>query len=259
MLRSLKEQIEYTIVTKDGESGDVYDFLLRDDNWTIRFLVVDTLKWLPGRKIIIPPHVLDKPDRNNRVLPVTLTMDEIKGYPPLDEKEPVSHEYEKRLYKHFNWIPYWEQPFIGTMIPPRSSPLQFAAAGAEPPSEQPEKEPHDDLSEGAAELRSCREILDYAVHAKDGDVGSVDDLLADEEAWVTRHLVAKVKDHASGEKVLLAAPWVKSVNWGKSQVTFDLAREDIRSSPPYDPEQPVDRGVEEALYDHYGRPLDRVK
>ena len=52
---------------RDGEIGKVHSFLFDDDNWTIRYLVVDTGRWLPGRKVLIAPTALGRPDWQGRV------------------------------------------------------------------------------------------------------------------------------------------------------------------------------------------------
>jgi hypothetical protein len=46
----------YAIRASDGEIGTVVDFLFADDSWVVRWLVVDTGNWLPGRKDLLPPR-----------------------------------------------------------------------------------------------------------------------------------------------------------------------------------------------------------
>jgi hypothetical protein len=50
-LRSCHEVHGYHIATPDNAIGHVEDFLLDDESWTLRYLVVDTRNWLPGRKV----------------------------------------------------------------------------------------------------------------------------------------------------------------------------------------------------------------
>jgi hypothetical protein len=38
-------------------------------------------------------------------------------------------------------------------------------------------------------LRSCSAVMGYHLHAKDGDVGHVDDFLVDDRTWAIRYLV----------------------------------------------------------------------
>ena len=51
----------YTIEASDGELGSVSSFLFEDTSWIIRWLVVDTGKWLPGRQVLLPVSALDRP------------------------------------------------------------------------------------------------------------------------------------------------------------------------------------------------------
>jgi hypothetical protein len=48
MLHSIKELKGYVIAAEDGEIGRCKDFLFDDRHWAIRYMVVDTRKWLPG-------------------------------------------------------------------------------------------------------------------------------------------------------------------------------------------------------------------
>lgn len=43
-------------------------------NWAVRWLIVDTGAWLPGRKVLLPPSALGKPDSATRHPPAKLTM-----------------------------------------------------------------------------------------------------------------------------------------------------------------------------------------
>lgn len=45
----------YHLHATDGEIGHVEDFMVDDENWAIRFLVVATRNWLPGKKVIYHP------------------------------------------------------------------------------------------------------------------------------------------------------------------------------------------------------------
>ena len=62
MLRSLKELQGYTISATDGDIGSVHDFYFDDQHWTVRYLVVDTGGWLSGRRVLVSPLALGRPD-----------------------------------------------------------------------------------------------------------------------------------------------------------------------------------------------------
>jgi hypothetical protein len=53
MLLSIKQLQKYSILAADGAIGDSKDFYFDDQAWAVRYLVVDTSVWLPGRKVLI--------------------------------------------------------------------------------------------------------------------------------------------------------------------------------------------------------------
>jgi sporulation protein YlmC with PRC-barrel domain len=61
MLRNASAIKGYAIAASDGRIGTVSDFLFDDDSWLVRWLVVDTGKWLSGRKVLLPPLRLGAP------------------------------------------------------------------------------------------------------------------------------------------------------------------------------------------------------
>ena len=49
-LRSTHEVSGYHIQAAAGEIGHVEDFIIDDETWAIRFLIIDTQNWWPGKK-----------------------------------------------------------------------------------------------------------------------------------------------------------------------------------------------------------------
>jgi hypothetical protein len=58
----------------------------------------------------------------------------------------------------------------------------------------------------------------------------------------------------AGKKVLVAPAWIKRVDWAESKVHVTLTRAQIKTSPEYEPDRPVERAYETRLYDHDGHP-----
>ena len=54
-LHSAREVTGYYVQAADEDVGHVEDFLVDDRTWAIRYIVVDTRNWLPGRKVVISP------------------------------------------------------------------------------------------------------------------------------------------------------------------------------------------------------------
>lgn len=99
------------------------------------------------------------------------------------------------------------------------------------------------------ELRSTNEVVGHQVEATDGLIGSVADLLIDEN-WIIRYLIVDAQDQ--GKKVLLSPRWIERVNWTEPKIYAALNSESIKKAPGYDPSRPIKREHEARLYGYYG-------
>ena len=72
MLRSASHLKGTTIAATDGDIGSIQDLYFDDLTWTIRYLVVDTGTWLPGRQVLISPRSVGTVAEEDRI-PVALT------------------------------------------------------------------------------------------------------------------------------------------------------------------------------------------
>jgi hypothetical protein len=106
-LHSTRDVGGYEIQARDGEIGAVDDFLIDDHSWTIRWVVVDTARWLPGKKVLVSPEWVDAVAWGDRALRVALTRDQIQNAPEYDPDEPVRREYEVRLFEYYGRRSYW--------------------------------------------------------------------------------------------------------------------------------------------------------
>ena len=59
-LRGAKEVMGYYIEATDGDIGHVDDFVVDDDTWEIRYMVVDTKNWWPGKKVLVAPEWIER-------------------------------------------------------------------------------------------------------------------------------------------------------------------------------------------------------
>ena len=193
----------YAIAASDGELGSVSDFLFEDTSWIIRWLVVDTGKFLAGRKVLLPPSALRQPDPASRELPVALTMQQVKDSPDIASDQPVSRQMEGHIYRHYGWEPYWDAEYLpasGIVAAPfLEAPLH--AAGAKPLGDGPEIfEP----AMGDAHLRSAHKITGYHIHATDGEIGHVEDFILDDASWHIRYVTVDTHNWWPGKKVLIS-------------------------------------------------------
>lgn len=100
-LRSTKEVTGYNIKASDGEIGDVEDFLLNDSTWQIDYLVVDTGKWFPGKKVIISPKMIREIKWETSEVIVKATVDQVKQSPEYNVGKYLEDEYEANLQNYY--------------------------------------------------------------------------------------------------------------------------------------------------------------
>lgn len=250
MLRLMKPIVGYRLKAEDGTLGAVKDFLFDEEFWTVRHMVADTNKWLPGRKVLISPMSVKAIDWTAQKVDVLLTGEEVKKAPELNEDEPVSRAYERRWYDVYGFPYYWGTADIwgGGGVYPMELMRQ---AGQVPQFPQITENPEDK----DRVLRSAQEVEGYHIQAADGEIGHVHDFIMDDETWTIRYLVVDTRNWLPGRKVLLAPDWITAVHWAESDVTISLSRDAIRNAPEFDPSVPVNRKYEQSLYDYYGRPV----
>jgi hypothetical protein len=245
MLRSTNDIRHFFLKAEDGEIGRCHDFLFDDRYWMIRYMVADTRKWLPGRKVLISPISLENPDWRKQRFPVKLTREQIKESPPLETDKPVSRQYENRYFDYYNWPYYWIGPYPWGLYP---DPQQLEATENRRPEAEKELRPHD------SHLRSAKEVEGYHIQATDGEIGHVEDFLVDVTSWAIRYMVVDTRNWLPGRKVLIASDWLDDVSWPDQKVFVELKRKQVKESPEYNPSGTVDRRYESLVYNYYGFP-----
>ena len=100
-LRSTHDVIGHHIEAVDGEVGHVSDFILDDETWAIRYLVVDTQNWWPGKKVLIAPQWIERVSWNESKVVVNLSREAIKQSPGYTPEALLDRNYEDGLYRHY--------------------------------------------------------------------------------------------------------------------------------------------------------------
>lgn len=107
-LRSIREVIGYRIDASDGDIGHVDDFLIEDDTWIMRHMIVDTRNWLPGKQVLVALTWIEAVEWDVRSISVDLPRESIRQSPEFDRETPVSREYEAQLFDYYQRPGYWE-------------------------------------------------------------------------------------------------------------------------------------------------------
>ncbi len=248
MLRSMDDLQDYAIRATDGDIGRVKDFYFDDERWAVRYLVVETDSWLNGREVLISPISIGQPDWTDKVLPVSITRNQVKDSPDIDTEKPVSRQHEISYFGYYGYPVYWTGGGLwGAGAYP--NPSMMGQVSAPDPARQREDDPH---------LRSGNAVMHYRIEATDGDIGHVHSLLVDDETWAIRYIVLDTSNWWLGHQVLISPQCISEVRWSDERVAIDLTRQSVKDAPPYDSAARLNREQEASIYNHYERPGDRA-
>ena len=245
----------------DDAVGVVKDFLFDDQTWKIRWMAVEAGPWLAGRRrVFIHPSAIaplalpPKPNLPMMSSPATLqlsvalTRAQIEAGPHAHEDQPVTKDMEALLYDYYGSDPYWgASHFGGGVLPNAESEIVEAAARRNADAQIP---PVD----GADHLHSIAEFTGYAVHAVDGDIGHIENCLADDGNWEIRYLVIATRNWWPGKVVQLAPYAVKDLDWFGEHINLNVTRDQVKSAPAWDPLAMADEVSEADLHRHFGWP-----
>jgi hypothetical protein len=158
---------------------------------------------------------------------------------------------ETNIYGHYGWNPYWGNglymggygygsvmgsPYLGGGPDARREEEEAAEA------QRDRYDPH---------LRSIAAVEGYHIHATDGEIGHVKDVLVEEADWSIHYLIVDTKNWWPGKQVLISPRSARNVSWTDRTVDINVTREAIKSSPAYDASTTVDRDYENQFNTYY--------
>ncbi|MEO7782012.1 MAG: hypothetical protein ABIR84_09330 [Candidatus Nitrotoga sp.] len=145
---------------------------------------------------MISPISICTPDWADKVLPVSITKEQVKNSPDIDTDKPVSRQHERRYLGYYGYSYYWGDSGLwgGAAYPGMMT--GYGTFLDKPYTESPEAEEAYARADQAQHqnddprLRSCKTIIGYHIEATDGDIGHVQGLLVDAETWAIRYMIA---------------------------------------------------------------------
>lgn len=106
-LRSTQDVSGHHVQAEDGEIGHVDDFVIDDETWAIRYLVINTSNWWQGKKVLISPRWIQRVSWNESKVFLNLSREAIKQAPEYSDQELLDRDYESKLHLHYNLHGYW--------------------------------------------------------------------------------------------------------------------------------------------------------
>jgi len=226
MLQSIKLLLGKELAATDASLGHVKDFYFDDQNWAVRYVIVDTAKWLPGRQVLLSPHAFGDLSLEGKAIAVNLTRGQIEGSPPIETHKPVSRQYEEEYHRYYGWPSYWEGEGLwgGT----RGFPILETPPNV--PLIAPEALIGPQRDRAGAHLRSTQAVSGYHIMATDGITGHVCDFMMEPKSWAISQLIVKTGHRFTGKEVEIPVSLVERISYAESTVFVKLTRQAIESS-----------------------------
>lgn len=239
------------IRTADGEElGTVKDFYFDEKFWAIRYFVVDTMKWLPGKKVVLSPITVDSINLNKEFIDLTESAEKVKNAPIKNEHTQISKHNEEELANYYGWPNYWTGvgPWGGF-----STPSELTVAHREEKLQRGVQADGDDLHQ----LRSVNdvkgELTGFNVEGTDEKIGNVSDFVIDQKTWQIKYFVVDTSKILAGDLVLLAKDWITEINWHDKKFFVNVTKELAEKAANFDSSTEITSEYEDNLYSNFGK------
>ena len=240
MLRSLQDLEGMAVEASDGAVGHVKDFYFDHHSWALRYLAVETGSWFASRQVLISPLTLGEADWAQHRLPVHASRAQVRDSPGIDLAQPISRAFELEHGQYYGYPYYWEgsaqwgglaypdglypgRPGSGREIQPTPADLE---AEEEYRAAYARRHGWKDLH-----VRSFEEIRGFKVHASDGEIGTLDSVLVDDERWVVRYLVIATGPWWQVQHVQVEPQWIDRIDWSTSELFMGQSRQAVLDLP----------------------------
>ena len=107
-LRSAEEVFGYQVYGLDGEVGSALDFMVVDENWQLRYLLVDASSLEVDKRVLVALAWITKIDVAEKVVSIDLTREAVRFSPTFDPALPVNRQDEEVLYDYYGRPKYWQ-------------------------------------------------------------------------------------------------------------------------------------------------------
>jgi hypothetical protein len=245
MILSLKSLMGYKVRAIDNDIGEIRDFYIDKLHFKVRYAVLDLGPWLPKPPVLVSPAKFGRPDGEAKAFPTSLTVEEIKRHPGIRNDGDGIQDEHSDAGNWKIWRPSWD---------PEGMPV-FDEPGE---AEDPETGEGSDEPPDMDRLQGTGQLMEYSIHATDGEIGVAEDFIVETDTWILNYLVINTGKWLPGKSVIVSVSMIRGVEEAPSQdgvasLHLGMAREDIRESPEYDPNAPVNREQKTVLYDYHGR------
>lgn len=246
MLRSSRTVIGCRLQTYDGWAGTVQDFYFDDISWNVRYLAARKRSIFGGTRVLAPPSSLAAPIGEARLLPVKLTLHELRSSLPEFMSRPAS----------LSRSTMWGMGIVGSLA---GEPVMGGVPQTLPwmlPSDGHETKTGDGTQEQC--LASFSRSLGCTVVAIDGPMGSICDFIVETATWRLVSTVVGIGRMFKRRRVLIPAIAIKGLDIPERALYVRLRKFDIDRAQPFDGSLTAHEGNMPLCDEHVHRPTSRV-
>lgn len=241
MLRSCKSLEGYSLHAIDGEIGHLKTLHFNDEDWSIKYLVVDLGGLWNEKKVLLLPSASYEFSWIEQNISVKLTREQIKSALPYNADLPVSDQHELINHSNFKSL-YLVEPWSGSFLPLWFPDLKAGQALKNLVQEIGDKD-----------LRCVKMIAGYKCVLKDKELGKVEDFILDCNGWKLREIVIETNHLFSSSKKIIPVSKIKVFDTDNEKIELDLSSTELEDYPDYKEHDAVNREYVVKFYDYYGR------
>jgi sporulation protein YlmC with PRC-barrel domain len=227
MLQSIKELYGKKISASDGDVGHIGDFYFNDQQWVVRYVIVETGSWLSGLSVLLSPRAFGSAHPTGDALVANLTRQQIEDSPPIESHKPVSRQYEEEYYRYYGWPSYWDGGDLWGVGGFHFLPPSY------PPPDQQATVVDKSLTGEDPGLRSTRAVSGYHIQTSEGEIGHVIDFIINDENWTIYQLIVETGHWFSGKEIAIPPQHVGRISYEDSNISVDITKEAIMQAPEY--------------------------
>jgi hypothetical protein len=210
----------------DGDIGTLEDFYFEEDRWTVRYLLVDIGKWFTGKRVLISPMSVAGTWGRTGV-PLRISKDQVWNSPEFKEDDHLSRASERQILTYYGYPDYWGSASLWGNFDSPTALIQGVPV-REPASSRNGIDPEE------RHLRSVKKSTGYHLHARNGEIGHVDDFLIGEDSWRIRYLLVDTSNWIGGRSVIVSPEAVEGIDKERGQLYIAADRESIKNAPELD-------------------------
>lgn len=230
--------------------GKLHDLYLDDETWQIKWFVIETGNWFSSNKILLDSQKITSLSPHDATLHVALTQQEVENAPSASEHPPVSDQHRNE----FSYV----AASHNTLLFPGYAGLMMPTTLIERPDRPSEAEK--DLDAMAREqadrhLRSASEIEGYTIHASNGKLGPLSDLVIDTSEWTVELLALDTSKWMPGRTVVISPLSIDRISWESRELMVKMDKATIEASPELHSLKAIETSYVSRLNEYYRFPM----